>query len=428
MKDDHKGSLRRATHIRACSFSGLVLLVMLLPVCMVVVQAGFKVELPSWISSEEAQYLSGVTNQQDFGELFSLEGFQRKELQNGIDAALGDNVPMKAAVLLGNAALQRFAISTSNLLFDWDAYPTYYASDYIVSPSLGMTMVEALRRNAENEEAAHRFADVIEEVSKNNPDVRIVYQAIDETHSSPFNPSHQYVSDSYGPDWFKENVFSRFSGGVIESLLSVENERELVGNWFSGEHHWQVDGMLEAYDALANTLDLEFAFDREKRLVAGEWQGACARGGLMMDYPSEFYDLPTKFPHLTCWIDGKESSRGNRGDVLRGELPMTDLPLSAYYNLYHWYYGSTSAEILYRNSSTSNGKTLLFVEQSYGVPMEPYLASNYETTICVAPANGKVDKTLQQLIDEYDVDDIVVQMGPQPYSYIPNRSPALLEE
>ena len=333
---------------------------------------------------------------------------------------------MKTTALLTNASFQRSAIKISNLLFDWNCYPTYYKSEIVACPDLNMAMVTSMKDKEVNTLAANQFSELVEETKQNNPEVRFVYQCLSETYSHQNNPSHDYVSNSYTEDWFENNVFNHFDEDIFCLKQTLESRDELSKNWFSTEHHWQVDSMIKAYNSIADVIDLKNVSNYDKELIIDEWQGSCARIGLIMDYPSKLYDIPTDFSHLSCEIDGEKTNRGNRDVVLTGTLPLTEWNSNIYYNFYHWYYGNPVPEVIYTNNKAKNDKTLLFIEQSYGVSMEPYLADNYNKTVCICPANTTVEKTLQQYIDEYDVDDIVIQFGPHPYSYLAYRSPIFL--
>lgn len=51
----------------------------------------------------------------------------------------------------------------------------------------------------------------------------------------------------------------------------------------------------------------------------------------------------------------------------------------------------------------------------------PILRIITKKTVCICPAKTTVEKTLQKYID-----DIIIQYGPHPYSYLSNRLPILL--
>lgn len=413
--------------ISSIVFSTFVILVLVFPISIIFLQSVVKTDLPPWLISSDAKYLAGgETEEASLENELTWEEWTAKKLQNGIEHFLENNTPLKTSSLLINSSIQRYAIKTSNMLFNWDCYPTYYRSEIVDCPKLNMVMVTSMKQKELNNVSANQFAEIVKKAKFDNPNVRIVYQCLSETYSHYNNPSHKYVSNSYTEDWFEDNIFSHFDKGVICLKQTLETGNDINKNWFSSEHHWQVDSMIKAYNSIADVLQLHSYSHYDKKLIIDEWQGSCARIGLIMDYPSKLYDIPTDFSNLSCEIDGETIKRGARNEVLKGDLPIQDCDSQAYYNFYHWYYGNQLPELVYTNNSAQNDKTLLFIEQSYGVCMEPYLANNYKKTVCICPANMTVEKTLQQYIDEYDVDDVIIQFGPHPYSYLAYRSPIFL--
>lgn len=278
----------------------------------------------------------------------------------------------------------------------------------------------------ENADAAKSFVDTVNHIHDENPSINIVYQSIDDTHSSDANPSHELQSNVYSRDWIESTIHSRLSSSIISIVDSIESKEELGTSWFSSEHHWTLKRALKSYNMLADVLDLTPVAYENPVTVCTAWEGSNARNGLVFDYPSTLEDLPTNFSHLNCIIDGQAASRGARGSILDEDLPLSNVSEYAYYNMYHYWFGGCPSEIIYENDSSSSDRVLLFVEQSYGVPLEPYLASNFRKTICIMPANNAVKDSIQDYIDTYGVTDIIIQFGPHPYSYMLSQSPNVL--
>lgn len=430
MEQEKPTRIERATGV---VFAVLVLLVLVSPAVLFVAQEGFGLALPSWLTSEDANYLSGNTEAASLSEHLSLSGFAHEEFQQDVESVVNSHIPFKSYAMLGDAALQRDAIKLSNVLFGWDVIPTKFSSSYVEDSELGMVHVRAYEATEENTLAAGAFADALNALQENNPDLRIVYQDIDDAHSSVVNPSHKYVSRAYPENWFEDAVASQLDPRITVLVDKVSSEDELQNEWFSSEHHWNIDGAIKAYNQIADAMGFESVTvaEEDKLLVKEEWQGATARGGLDLGFPSDFYDIPTDFSSLSVLENGIDKPRGNREAVLAGEagaLPLEAPGLLAEYNMYHWYYGTVVPEVVFTNEEPPNDKTLLFVEQSYGVAVERYLAANYKTTVCIAPANCEVNMTLQEYVDTYGVDDVIVQFGPHPYSFLPNVSPKILEQ
>ena len=54
---------------------------------------------------------------------------------------------------------------------------------------------------------------------------------------------------------------------------------------------------------------------------------------------------------------------------------------------------------------------------------QAYIAQNYRTTICIAPINCSMEQTIDDYLNEYDIDDVVIQTGFADVQYGVTKSP-----
>ena len=83
------------------------------------------IALPSWMTAEDASYLSGDASHADVKTSLNIDGFASGALQEEIEKSVGNRIPFKATAMLTNAELQREFIAASNLLFNWSCYPAF---------------------------------------------------------------------------------------------------------------------------------------------------------------------------------------------------------------------------------------------------------------------------------------------------------------
>ena len=102
--------------------------------------------LPSWLTAEDATYLSGGIKYPDVVGELSLEGFASGDLQQAIEDEVGNYIPAKGAALLLNAGLQHEAICASNVLFGWDCLPAFYGSSLVVTSTGGGRLLETAEK------------------------------------------------------------------------------------------------------------------------------------------------------------------------------------------------------------------------------------------------------------------------------------------
>lgn len=402
-------------------------LLLLGPAVLLTSQEVFGAELPIWLSSEEASYLTGdftEGNSEDAVlEAATLRGFKNKEFQNALEEELNDHIPLKASALIGDATLQRAVIEASNALFGWKCYPALFGADYVIWPEGGSILSVSHTVSEANTQATEKLVESINAAAAQHPEVRFVFQEIVDTYASDMNPSHELVTDAYDMEWIRENVEERLSSDVLFILDEIASEDELRSQWFSTEHHWTFERALESYNSLAESLGLKLAHESADVEVFPEWSGANARGGLFFDYHDSLMDSGRAFDNLATVQHGQTISRGVK------ELDPSEYGLhetSFKYNAYHTYYGGLIDEVVYQNAGENNGKTCLFIEQSYGVPIERYIADNYACTIVTDPLNCNTTKTIDDYIQEFGVDEVIVQLGPAFIWRMADNSPALL--
>lgn len=105
--------------VRNVIFSIIVCIVIASPAALYFVQNVAGARLPDWVSSENAKYLSGGMGEAHVKASLNLRGFKSGKFQSALETEIGNHIPLKATVLLGNAALQRTLIVASNGLFNW---------------------------------------------------------------------------------------------------------------------------------------------------------------------------------------------------------------------------------------------------------------------------------------------------------------------
>ena len=387
----------------ACVFA----LVIAGPACLVATEeAGL--QLPSWLTSEDAKYLSGGITESNVEESLSLKGFAEKRLQTALESELGNTIPAKATAMLFAAAIERDFISVANAPFAWKAVPTKFNSSYVKMPEYGVVVPLAWTKTQANYKSIKKWCKNLRKAAEQHPDVTFVYDLVVDMYTSESNLSHFYTSDHIDEEESVEII-----SDAIEPSISLIDERidspeELATRWNKTEHHWKLERALEAYNAIGKLLGWKHVDYENDILVQDVWYGTSARGGLDLSISDEWRDLPTDFGNLGITIDGKPSSRGLRESYLAGQ---SIDPLTANTDFYWKYYGGNKPEIIYENPSCTNGKTCLFVETSYSIAIERYVADNYRRTVCIAPINCEVNKSLESYINEYGVDDVVIQTG-----------------
>lgn len=386
------------------------------------------VELPYSIDPVRAQYLSGGKMESiDIKSKCSLEAFVDGVFQAEVEKLVKNHIPAKFQALMGNAALQRAAIGASNVIFGWECFPSYYGSGYIVCPELRMVLPAAAKETDENNDAALKFVSTVNKLQEKYPDIRFAYQTMNDTYTTNANPSGALRSDAMTEEWHERMIVGGLNERIFSIIESVGDREELQNGWFSSEHHWTAERALAAYNHLADLLQLRHYSFGDPIKIVDEWEGSSARGGLLFDFPSDLWDTRNNFSFLKAAQNGQPVTRGARSEILGDSSSLESRTEDAFYNTYHWYFGRSLSNVVYDNNGDNNGKNCLFVCQSYGVALEQYIASNYKHTVIISPALDKCEKSLDDYITEYDIDDVIIQFGAHPYATMLGVSPAIFE-
>lgn len=266
---------------RAAVIVAVALVVMLAPLAAwAATKAG--VELPLWLDGRTAKYLSGSTADdaipRDGGGL--LTEFASGELQDALESKVLNNTPLRAQALLGSSGLQRSAIKTSNILFNWPAYPTYYGSSKAYCPSdSGLITIPP---QSWNYEGLVSFGANLAQYAKDHPNQRIVMYIVSESNDKTMNPAAQLMSI---PDWSRESELAikrQVEGLTNVAVLrsSYPNLSEYYGDYFKSDHHWRAKGALSAANEIANCLDLKPVTSMGTQIIEGSYVGSNARNGL----------------------------------------------------------------------------------------------------------------------------------------------------
>lgn len=355
--------------------------------------------------------------------------------QDRVEKYLSDHIPMRDSVLLADAFGQRVAISWASALFGYEAYPTFYGSKYIVSPGENVVMERSLEIPASQKEL-DKWIDFLNRLANTNPNINYSINFIMEPRYVSANPSYRLMGEDglMSLSWVQESIVNRLDESLHARIAPIDSMGYFKDYWFTNDHHWNLKGALETYNAIADTLKLEKkTWDKKKEvLFVNEWQGTAARSGRDYDYPCNLVDQSDDFSHLRVYKIGKakkgnEISFGERESFIEGlqsEVSRVDND-GHVTEAYSDYYGGGNYNIC--NDGPNNGKTCLLIGDSFSRCLFRYIANNYYRTIYILPGNYKMKKTCEEYIEDYGVDDVVVIMHALKYEVIQEESPHFIE-
>lgn len=376
------------------------------PTTLFLGQEEFHLDLPGWLTAENANYLSGGITQADVKENLSIEGFVAGALQKAIENEVGNHIPCKATALLGNAALQREAIAASNALFNWDVYPAFYGSSYLVVPRDHRMLKQATKATEEILGLGEEVAEAIGSLSERWPGTNVyIYLAADSAYLDDA-PNTQAISNPLTYSQMR-SMFASYDGNLhwIDGNVSYKDYNDL---WFRSDHHWTAEGAWLEFQQIAQAmnLDIEQLGPVEiKELERPLFYGTRARRALNPNYPDHLsYIKPSNLPEIEVNLNG---TQGDLDDLVhwkkydKGKYNKNKFA-NHYGNLFHTDLGVISIE----NSEATNNESLILVSDSYSNCMEYLFTPYYRDVIACDPRH--TDDTLEQIKDETEnVKDIL---------------------
>lgn len=356
--------------IRNVLFSATICLMLAGPAALFCMHSVAKVPLPGWLTSEDAAYLSG-------GSEKSAEGI-RGLLESGIEG----NIPFKAFAFLGNAATQRVFIESSNLLFDWECFPTYYGSDRVYVPrfnALGTMQGDAAEEWAGGMRA---FSSKLSEFAHNHLDVEfhVIVPELDRT--AKVSPIADLTSDYIDTQDLVELMKGECGQADNVEIVSksYSSYAAFLHDYYSTDMHWNGYGAINAFNEAMNQGGPAYHALGEIEM-GGDYfyNGDIARAGLML--------LDERIAEPRMVTSGLSTGQDQGYLLLKdGTVQMAESGIYGEYNFYSLWYGGDRAMCIASDNS-ENGNALV-VSDSFGESFRWVVADNYSETHSVMDLRG----------------------------------------
>lgn len=296
--------------------------------------------------------------------------------------------------MLANASIQRAFIATSDFIFDWNSYPTYY----------GSTIMYSSENNALFRFPRTQSTSLTNVMAKGSEAFNSFAQRHDELRVFVHTPMYDIENAPTGSLFSKPYTYSNLSADFLEKLNGVSVIDGLTpfdayrDSFFATDHHWTMLGAYDSYLSICDALGTTAGAIGEPLV----WNKPEARGSFSRQalYSPSLYDNIVDFefdlPDYVVEIDGK--SYDSSALVKREEYERGSYDPHLYASRYGEYYHSDLPEIIIRNPISTNKDALLIVGDSYSNCLERLLAQHYATTyvLDVRYANVTLDAYLEE--------------------------------
>ena len=355
------------------------------------------------LEDEESSTLEGRVYQ-NLPEL-TWESFESGEYQDDFEQFVADSVPGRDEVLLANAALQRSAIRLANLPFGFDAYPTFFGSDYVCIPSLGAVWAKSKTVEDVKQDDMDEWAEACSKVIETAPDVEWAFYLCDRSSVSEANPAALLSSDIADYSYLAEGFLTQLAGDCTVIDGSYTNTDDFAEDHYLTDHHWTIQGAMKTYQAIIEVFDKEaLEFGEVYVAYEGPFWGSSSRSGLALPGGGDTVcDVEYDRSSLKVTVDGVERDESFLDESYADDYD-GHFNSSLFENTYATYFHSDYGLIEIENLDVQNGESLLIIGDSYTNCMERFFAESYRYVYVIDPRHYE-EGTIQEFLAGHDIDD-----------------------
>ena len=356
--------------------------------------------------------------------------FVNGEAQSQFEQYMADGTPFRDAMLFGNAGLQRQVIKCAATVFGYPAFPTFFDSKYNEQPTNGLVFRNVMNVPTDDMVARDAWINTMNDAARNHPEVRFSVAVLADTPQSETNPTYDLTSgDKVNSTWIMENVLDRLDPRLNAVLDPINKTSEIDKYCYNTDLHWTMERALDTYNRIGAELGWKRWDWKDPICVIDEWYGSESRSGLDQTYASTLWDLPIPFDNLEFHqlVDGQLKKKvthnpGRRADALAsrdGKMVQDSV-----YDGYVKYYGAYQGSMV--NKGPNNGKNCLLIGDSFSYCLKRYIADNYAVTFTYLPGNKTIEMSLEDMIVNHEIDDVIVIAQVFKYQQYALHSPKFL--
>ena len=230
------------------------------------------------------------------------------------------------------------------------------------------------------------------------------HQTLENSPYSPLNPYFSEADQGQALEYFENHL----PDGLLMKKFNLTGIDSHLKNYYRTDHHWNVYGILQAYEGIYELLHTHFKdispmLDIEEIITYRDidFLGLMARRTLFPIDGDDFSVEVVEFPQFNILMNGQVIKEMPRENYYEGNYNTTP-----YTNHYNEFYGYVTGLTEYTNDNGSD-RNILVIGSSYRYALDPLIASHYHNTYCV-DLRYYTDFSLGAFLSEYDVDDILI--------------------
>lgn len=391
--------------------STLIMLLLALPFLMFATQNIICINLPSWLDAKDATNLSGNKTETNLATTMTLGGFKRGEFQNALEEKIEKYFPAKASILLTNAALQRTAIEQSNIVFNWEWYPTFYGSEIVTNSSDDLLVTPIVNKSGTVAKNLETTASVYNQVASSFPDISFYIGIPSSGESSSFINSLR--SNAVDEIFVSKHFFNLLDKSIIPVNLTISNLDDYKKLYFKTDHHWNMDGGYRGYKLIAEKMGFKNILPMGAPISFDvEFYGSQARIGLDTSTGSDnLVDYYFNLPSFNVYEGFEKNKKENPKDFVASTNAYLNNNESneSFVNHYALYYHPDLDFFeLDSESKSSSNRVLLIAGDSFSNNMERLFLNHFDKVYSYTLKRYNKDSLNDIIKNLGDVDTVLI--------------------
>lgn len=335
-------------------------------------------------------------------DLFTAASFMEK-----VERSTSDRFPLRMAIIQFSKAVERTIINTAYVFLPDRVIPADMSNNIYFDKDRNQLIFAPTQFNENTRSSIDQRIENFATLIETYPEINFFVYYHQTLHNSEYHPLNQHFAEadrSQSIKYFEDNLpeglaFDKFMLGGMDDHLHY---------YFRTDHHWNVHGVLRAYDEIYQMLSKKYPdispMLQNKEIVEFpeiEFLGNMAR---LTFYPIEGDDFAVEvvdFPPKQIIYSGQELVEKTRSVYFEGNY--STIP---YVNHFNEFYGRVTDLITYTVDNDSD-RNLLIIGSSFRYALDPLLASHYHNTYCI-DLRYYTTFTLSEFLKDHQVDDILL--------------------
>ena len=338
-------------------------------------------------------------------------------LQDGTEAWLADSLPRRDDAMMLSAAAQRLPISLAASALGYEAYPTFYGSDYVYWPGRGSALASAQTATPESEGSISRVAAALGALADGLDGASFYAYWVDRLQTSSMNPTAGLMPDPVDTEWLARNLYGELEGyRVIDAGVYGDygtGDPSIYDDFFLTDHHWHGTTAYRAYADCVHAMLGEgepLAEVLREYVVRPDFYGTASRlGRCDAAGPDHIRDFVVDLSGVRAYVhDGAEWSEvGPEGLVSTERYEAGGYDPDRYALRYEDYFHPNYPLLVIDNPGAAHPeRTLLMIVDSYSNALERFFSANYGRVIAWDPRSDSVDP--RELVEGSGADDVLL--------------------